>query len=165
MVLTWHWRSESKLSISMEQSPCQTQELPSKLGHSAHCAETELLFRWDETNLVYTLSHFLVRSGFVLSSRLRLRLPRGHLPLNSPTEALSAFLRPPLSNLCDHPTNIWRGAQTLKLRIMKFCPVSVYPPPLSLLVPNIVVSTNSQRPSVFVFPTAWETTFHTHKKQ
>jgi len=133
VVLTCHW-PESKMSISMEQSPCQTQELPSKLEHSAHCAETEWLFRWDETNLVYTLSHFLVRSGFVLSSRLRLRLPSGHLPLHSPTDALSAFLRPPLSPLCDLPTNIWRGAQTLKHRIMKFCPVSVYLPTPTFIV-------------------------------
>lgn len=164
MVLTGHWPSESKLSISMEQSPCQTQELPSKLGHSAHCAETEWLFRWDETNLVYTLSHFLVRSGFVLSSRLRLRLPSGHLPLNSHTQALSAFLRPHLSPLCDHPANIWRGAQTLSFALWSFVLSPCTSSPLIVSSKYCPQDKFSKTLDLW-FPTAWETKFYTHKRQ
>jgi hypothetical protein len=160
MVLTWYWLLNQNW-VTPWSRVLPNLEFPSKLGHSARGAEPEWLFHWDETNLVYVSYHFLVRFGRV---RIILQSPpssftSGSHPFefshgNSVCISFFHMHRPSLSPLFHRP-NIWRGTQILKL------------PPCSS---PLFIGSSKYFPQhisknlVFGFPAAWETKFHTHKK-
>jgi hypothetical protein len=63
---------------------------------------------------------------------------------------------------CNHPDNIRWKIQVMMFIIMQFF---FYDPSSSILGLNILVNTCSQKPSVYVPPSKWDTKFRTHTAQ
>jgi len=121
-------------------------------------------------NPVHIFPQYFPRSTLILSSHLRLGLPRGILPSASPTKVLHAFLISPMRALC--PVNlILPDLVTLiifdeqhKIWISPLC--SVLQPPRSS--PNYVQIFFSapcfQTPSINVLSYVWDQVSHPYKR-
>ena len=84
--------------------------------------------------------HFNIRPSMPGSSKcsLSLRFPRQNPVCTCPLPHTCCIPHPSNSSWFDHPNNIWRGVQIIKLLIMLFSP---FPVTSSVLGPNIVLST------------------------
>ena len=93
-----------------------------RLINAAHC--TPLLFLQDPFYFILLFPH----RSFKWHLSFRIYPPKFYMHLSSLLCVLHA--PPTIYSRFHHPNNIWRGVHTLKLRIMRFSPVSCYLVPL-----------------------------------
>ena len=110
-------------------------------------------------------------SILILSSHLRLGLPRGLFSQVSPPKPCVHLLSPPTRATCSAPlilldfiTRILFGEEYRSLS-SSLCSFLHFPVTSSLLGSNILVSTLFYTSSAYLPPSMWATKFHTHTKK
>ena len=139
------------------------------LPHSQFLPTVPILTQISPVHVLHPTSW---RSILILSAHLHLGLPSGLFPSGFPTK--TPVCTSPRSHMCympcpshssqfDHPSNIWRGVEIIKLPMLWFFYIPLLPHPSEAQIFSSVPY--SHTPSAYVHPSLLLTMLNTQTKQ